>query len=110
MSVATLTVHSSYQQTGVPESYEANGVVFLWHDWVLCEIEWHAGNPRHWCIASSFRGMGPKDMTCTILNPSYEEMKDFVPLRSLHHFRPVQVLGMVRTPPARTPFAGVQEA
>lgn len=82
--------------TGIAKTYEMAGLEFDWTDWVLCEVSFQDGNPVHWCLASSFREVGGKHMTCTLLNPSYEEMYDFREVEKLAHFKPVKVIQEVR--------------
>ncbi len=86
-------------ENGLPKTYQCGDLSFEWTDWVLCEIEWYKGNFRHWCIASSFRGREPKEMTCTILNPTYDDMRDFNSLAGVWYFKPVKVIEEVREYP-----------
>lgn len=81
--------------TGLIKSYKYNELIFNWNDWVACKIAFEKTNVIHWCIASSFRE-SRNDISMSIWNPSYEEIKDFVSLNSLYYFEPVRVIEEVR--------------
>lgn len=88
--ISDFRVISRYD-TGIAEKYEANGLTFKWTDWVLCEIAWQPGNTPHYCIASSFRNE-KNTVHCSVWNPTYDEIHDFVRIHQLSHFRPISVI------------------
>jgi len=96
--LSPIKVVSRYH-TGLVHEYESNGLVFQWHDWVLCEVAWGPGNPTHHAVCSGFRQFGSGSMEIidhnkiemTMLNPTYDRMEHRV-IGKLTHFKPVSVI------------------
>lgn len=77
------------------ESFNSNGLIFKWCDWVLCSVSNRTGNPVHNVIMTNFSmNEKKKHFSATRWNPTYEDdyHRASLDINSLHVWQPVMVI------------------